>query len=80
MLKTGVIEADGRVIESLPNTLFRVEVEAGTIPGIDTNKLVLCHMSGKMRLHYVRIMPGDRVKIEMTPYDLTKGRVILKYK
>ena len=67
MAHQGNIEIDGEVAECLPNTLFRVKLENGHI--------VLCHLSGKMRLHFIRIMPGDKVKIEMTPYDSTKGRI-----
>lgn len=75
MSKTGVIEVEGDVTEALPNTMFRVRVLAGSIPGVAEEKTVLCHLSGKMRIHYVRILPGDKVKIELTPYDLTKGRI-----
>jgi translation initiation factor IF-1 len=63
----GNIEVDGEVTESLPNTLFRVKLA--------NSRVVLCHLSGKMRLNYIRIMPGDKVRIEMTPYDATKGRI-----
>jgi len=63
----GNIEVDGEVTESLPNTLFRVK--------LPNSRVVLCHLSGKMRLNYIRIMPGDKVRIEMTPYDATKGRI-----
>jgi translation initiation factor IF-1 len=72
MVHQGNIEVEGEVVESLPNTLFRVKLTNG--------RIVLCHLSGKMRLNYIRIMPGDRVKIEMTPYDATKGRVIYRVK
>ena len=72
MAHSGSFEKDGIVRESLPNTLFRVE--------LDDKSIVLCHLSGKMRIHYIRILPGDRVRIEMTPYDLNKGRIILRYK
>jgi translation initiation factor IF-1 len=61
------IEVEGEVVESLPNTLFRVKLPNG--------RIVLCHLSGKMRLNFIRLMPGDRVKLEMTPYDATKGRI-----
>lgn len=67
---TQVIEIEGEVVESLPNTLFRVKLPNG--------RLVLCHLSGKMRLHFIRLMPGDKVKIEMTPYDATKGRIVYR--
>lgn len=73
--KSGVIEVEGEVTEALPNTMFRVKVKSGSLPGVAEDKIVLCHLSGKMRIHYVRILPGDKVKIEMTPYDLTKGRI-----
>lgn len=62
-----VIEVIGTVLEPLPNAMFRVELENGHV--------ILGHISGKMRMHYIKILPGDRVKIEMTPYDLTKGRI-----
>jgi len=78
--KAGVIEIEGIVKEALPNTLFRVEVKGGAIQGVAENKLVLCHLSGKMRLHYIRILPGDKVKIEITPYDLERGRIIYRSK
>lgn len=67
MAHQGVIEKEGIVRESLPNTLFRVELEDGS--------LILCHLSGKMRIHFIKIMPGDKVRVEMTPYDMTKGRI-----
>lgn len=72
MAHQGSMEKDGIVKEALPNTLFRVELEDGAV--------VLCHLSGKMRMNFIKILPGDRVKIEMTPYDLTKGRIILRYR
>lgn len=72
MVHQGTVEIDGTVIESLPNTLFRVELGDG--------RVVLCHLSGKMRMHYIRILPGDKVKLEMTPYDETKGRIVYRYK
>lgn len=72
MAHQGSFEKDGTVRESLPNTLFRVELEDGTI--------VLCHLSGKMRMHFIKILPGDRVRIEMTPYDLNKGRITYRYR
>lgn len=67
MAHQGSIETEGVVKEVLPNTLFRVEIEGG--------RLVLCHLSGKMRIHFIKIMPGDRVRLEMTPYDKEKGRI-----
>lgn len=72
MAHQGNIEIDGEVVDTLPNTLFRVKLPNGHI--------VLCHLSGKMRLHFIRIMPGDRVKVEMTPYDPTKGRITYRLK
>lgn len=80
MTKTGVIELSGEVAEALPNTMFRVKIPAGQLPNISEDTIVLCHLSGKMRIHYVRILPGDKVKIEMTPYDLTKGRITYREK
>jgi len=71
MAHQGSVEIDGIVKEVLPNTLFRVEIEG--------EKLILCHLSGKMRIHFIKILPGDRVKIEMTPYDTEKGRIIYRY-
>lgn len=70
MTHQGSIELDGVVKEVLPNTLFRVEIEG--------KRMVLCHLSGKMRIHFIKIMPGDKVKIEMTPYDPGKGRIIYR--
>ncbi len=67
MSKEDSLEMDGTVIETLPNTMFRVQLENGHI--------VTAHISGKMRKHYIRILTGDNVKVEMTPYDLTKGRI-----
>jgi len=72
MAKQSSIEQDGIVIESLGNALFRVQLENGHV--------IIAHISGKMRLHYIKILPGDKVKIEMTPYDLSKGRIIFRYK
>jgi translation initiation factor IF-1 len=67
MAKEDVIEMEGTIIETLPNTMFRVELENGHV--------VTAHISGKMRKHYIRILTGDKVKVEMTPYDLSKGRI-----
>ncbi|MCX7728643.1 MAG: translation initiation factor IF-1 [Bacteroidia bacterium] len=72
MSKQANIEVDGTVIEALSNAMFRVELENGHI--------VTAHISGKMRMNYIRILPGDKVKLEMSPYDLTKGRIISRYK
>lgn len=70
MSKEDQIEMDGKVIDTLPNTMFRVELENGHI--------VTAHISGKMRKHYIRILTGDKVRVEMTPYDLTKGRITFR--
>ncbi len=72
MVHQGSFEVDGVVKEALPNTLFRIELENGNI--------VLCHLSGKMRMHFIKILPGDKVKLEMTPYDKAKGRITYRYK
>jgi translation initiation factor IF-1 len=72
MAKQLIIEQDGIVKESLGNAMFRVELENGHI--------IMAHISGKMRMHYIKILPGDKVKIEMSPYDLTKGRITFRYK
>jgi len=66
------IEQDGTILEALSNAMFRVELENGHI--------VTAHISGKMRMNYIKILPGDRVKLEMSPYDLTKGRIKFRYK
>jgi translation initiation factor IF-1 len=70
MSKDDVIEMEGVVTETLPNTMFRVELENGHV--------VTAHISGKMRKHYIRILTGDKVKVELTPYDLTKGRITFR--
>lgn len=67
-----VIELEGTVTETLPNTMFRVQLENG--------HLILAHISGKMRMHYIKILPGDKVTVEMTPYDLNKGRITFRHK
>ncbi len=67
MAKSDVIEVEGTVLENLPNAMFRVELENG--------HKILAHISGKMRMHYIRILPGDKVTVELSPYDLTKGRI-----
>ena len=72
MAKEDQIEMDGTVVETLPNTMFRVELENG--------HKITAHISGKMRKHYIRILTGDKVKVEMTPYDLTKGRITYRVK
>jgi translation initiation factor IF-1 len=70
--KDGAIEVEGRVVEPLPNAMFRVELQNG--------HRVLAHISGKMRQHYIRILPEDRVVVELSPYDLTRGRIVYRYK
>ncbi|MCY3046836.1 translation initiation factor IF-1 [Aerococcus urinae] len=72
MAKEYMIEVEGTVTESLPNAMFKVELENGFE--------VLAHISGKMRVNYIRILPGDRVKVEMSPYDLSKGRITYRFK
>lgn len=70
--KDDVIKVDGIVKETLPNAMFRVEIEGGHI--------VLGHVSGKMRMNYIKLLPGDKVLLELSPYDLTRGRIVLRYK
>lgn len=70
--KEDVIRIDGIVKETLPNAMFRIEIEGGHI--------VLGHVSGKMRMNYIKILPGDRVALELSPYDLSRGRIVLRYK
>ena len=72
MAKQDAIEGDGTVTEALSNAMFRVQLESGHV--------IIAHISGKMRQHYIKILPGDRVKVEMSPYDLTKGRISFRYK
>ena len=67
-----VIEGEGLVVENLPNAMFKVELENGHI--------ILAHVSGKIRMNYIRILPGDKVTVEMSPYDLTKGRITYRFK
>ncbi|QQR80816.1 MAG: translation initiation factor IF-1 [Deltaproteobacteria bacterium] len=72
MAKEDVIEVEGTVIEPLPNAMFRVKLDNGHV--------VLAHISGKMRMHYIKILPGDKVKVEISAYDLTRGRIIFRAK
>ena len=72
MSKTDVIEIEGVVVEKLPNAMFKVELENGHI--------VLAHISGKLRMNFIKILPGDKVTLEMSPYDLCKGRIVLRDK
>ncbi len=70
--KADTIQVMGKVLEPLPNAMFKVELENGHV--------VLAHISGKMRMHYIRILPGDKVTVELSPYDLTRGRITYRYK
>jgi translation initiation factor IF-1 len=70
--KEDAIELEGVVVEPLPNAMFKVELENGHV--------VLAHISGKMRMHYIRILPGDKVTVELSPYDLNRGRITYRYK
>ncbi|HDI51764.1 translation initiation factor IF-1 [candidate division KSB1 bacterium] len=72
MPKEQPIRVDGTIIETLPNATFRVELENG--------HRILAHISGKMRMHFIKILPGDKVTVELSPYDLTRGRIIYRYK
>ncbi|HET7578406.1 MAG TPA: translation initiation factor IF-1 [Bacillales bacterium] len=72
MAKEDVIEVEGTVIDPLPNAMFRVELENG--------HKILAHVSGKIRMHYIRILPGDKVTVELSPYDLSRGRITYRYK
>ncbi|MGQ0645029.1 MAG: translation initiation factor IF-1 [Elusimicrobiota bacterium] len=72
MTKEDKIEVEGKVLEALPNAMFRLEIEGG--------HKVLAHISGKMRMHYIKILPGDKVRVELSPYDLTRGRITYREK
>lgn len=72
MAKQDAIEVDGTITEALSNAMFRVQLESGHV--------IIASISGKMRMHYIKILPGDRVKVEMSPYDLTRGRISFRYK
>ena len=72
MAKQSAIDKDGTIVEALSNAMFRVELDNGHV--------IIAHISGKMRMHYIRILPGDKVRVEMSPYDLTKGRISFRYK
>jgi len=72
MAKEELIETEGKVVEALPNAMFRVELENGHV--------VLAHVSGKMRMNFIRILPGDKVKLELSPYDLSRGRITFRAK
>jgi translation initiation factor IF-1 len=75
----GTFEVIGTVVEALPNTLFRVELTQARDESLVGTE-ILCHLSGKMRKYYIRVMPGDRLRIEMTEYDKTKGRIVYRFK
>ena len=72
MAKQGPIKVDGTITETLPNATFKVKLESG--------HEVLAHISGKMRMHFIKILPGDKVTVELSPYDLTRGRIVYRYK
>ena len=72
MAKQSAIEQDGTIVEALSNAMFRVELENG--------HEIIAHISGKMRVHYIKILPGDKIRVEMSPYDLSKGRIVFRYK
>ncbi len=72
MAKQASIEQDGTILEALGNAMFKVELQNGHV--------IIAHISGKMRMHYIKILPGDKVKLEMSPYDLSKGRITYRYK
>lgn len=71
-MKEELIETDGVIVEALPNAMFKVKLESG--------HQVMAHVSGKMRMHFIRILPGDKVKLELSPYDLTRGRITYRFK
>ena len=71
MSKKEAIKVEGKVLETLPNAMFRVELENGHV--------IIAHVSGKMRMHFIRILSGDKVTVEMSPYDLSKGRIVMRY-
>ncbi|MDR1695831.1 MAG: translation initiation factor IF-1 [Endomicrobium sp.] len=72
MAKEEKIQVEGKILESLPNAMFKVEIEGGHV--------ILAHICGKMRMHYIKILPGDKVKLELSPYDLTRGRITYREK
>ena len=72
MAKQSAIEQDGTIVEALSNAMFRVELENG--------HEIIAYISGKMRMHYIKILPGDKIRVEMSPYDLSKGRIVFRYK
>ena len=72
MAKQSAIEQDGTIVEALSNAMFRVELENG--------HEIIAHISGKMCMHYIKILPGDKIRVEMSPYDLSKGRIVFRYK
>lgn len=70
-MKDNVVVVEGEVVENLPNTLFRIKIN-------NSDKIILCYLSGKMRKNYIKILPGDKVRVEITPYDLNRGRIIYR--
>ncbi|HLB60987.1 MAG TPA: translation initiation factor IF-1 [Patescibacteria group bacterium] len=78
-MHTGTFEVEGEVVEALPNTMFRVKITRAKDEAL-SDRVILCHLSGKMRMHYVRVMPADRVRLEMTPYDMEKGRIVYRFR
>ncbi|MBU0694591.1 MAG: translation initiation factor IF-1 [Candidatus Omnitrophica bacterium] len=72
MAKEEAIKVEGEIVETLPNAMFRVK--------LDNDHKVLAHVAGKMRMHFIKILPGDKVRLELSPYDLTKGRIVYRYK
>ncbi len=72
MVKEDKIEVEGSIVEALPNAMFRVQIPQG--------RIILAHISGKMRMHYIKILPGDKVRLELSPYDLTRGRIVYREK
>ena len=81
MVHKGTFEVEGEVTQALPNTFFRVQLnQEESVPEHLRGKMILCHLSGKMRMYYIKVLPGDKVKLEMTSYDDAKGRIVYRYK
>lgn len=79
-MKQNVIIVEGEVVENLPNTLFRIRLDKKEADQEEEDVIILGYLSGKMRKNYIRILPGDRVKVELTPYDMTRGRIVYRNK
>lgn len=79
-MKSDFIVVDGEIIENLPNTLFKVRLVSNSAetPSQDSGRVMICYLSGKMRKNYIKILPGDKVRVELTPYDLQRGRIIYR--